>query len=107
MKNIFIKRSNKGILFQQKNKNKIILTLKTNNKFLSHNKKILLSKNVENYLKRFQSNQIKYSTLFFILKKQTTFLSNKKESEKETIQLFTEWSLEAGIYNSKNFHFNY
>jgi len=37
MKNIFIKKSNKGIVFQQKNKNKIILTLKTNNRFLNHN----------------------------------------------------------------------
>jgi hypothetical protein len=107
MKNIFIKKSNKGIVFQQKNKNKIILTLKTNNRFLNHNKKFLLSKNVENCLKRFQLNQIKYSTLLFVLQKQTTFLSNKKKSEKETIQLFTEWSLESGIFNKENFHFNY
>jgi len=67
----------------------------------------LLSKNVENCLKRFQLNQIKYSTLLFVLQKQTTFLSNKKKSEKETIQLFTEWSLESGIFIKENFHFNY
>ena len=47
MKNIFIKKSNKGIIFQQKNKNKIILTLKTTTKFLMNKKKILLSKNLE------------------------------------------------------------
>ena len=107
MKNIFIKKSNKGIIFQQKNKNKIILTLKTTTKFLMNKKKFLLSKNLENCLKKFQYNKIKYSTLFFILKKQATILYNSKGAEKETIQLFTEWSLESGIYNSTKLHFNY
>ena len=93
-----IYNSNKFKYGQMIVKNDVILTIRSD--FLSH-QKILINKEIYffNLLNLYNSNNISYTTIKFLLKKFN--LVNKLESNYSFLNLLTEFSWESGIISNK------
>ena len=108
-------KSNKHKYLQLKNKHKICISVGTNHKGLAVQQKFLskLKKNSlisesnvnENFINLFKDKTISYSTYMYILNKVYGYKFNLDNDD--LLKLFTEWSIESGIYSKERFFLHF